>query len=429
MKKNLSIFLLIIILFGMFSGCSEENNSNKGNANDDQDYSVAIAMLYGNHANNAVYEIPILDFDKGYIDENNSPFLHEKYKIVGLRGIIIDGNPTECKSDELEEFFDNFDIAAKNRRYKATKKYLEALPEKLANKYANDEEVDTLEAFFVASNYFEQVSNATERRIIVVDSGLTTTGALDFIKNDNLNSILKQNEDLSEDQLNSFIDELYENKEIPDLSNTKILWYGLGQVGENQQELSKKQINNLKLLWKKILEQSGVSDIDFITVNESNSLISNNAMQLPTVSTVFFNEAIAMNDDSLGFKEDSEEFTNDSNEIRTELLSGFVNEGIRNGLLIVGTTSTGGGSSDGIELSNKRAQAVKDELVKLGVPSNKIKILGLGVKSHKYNEEEFVNGNYERDSEAAKENRSVYIMSQNSEEAKLFYKDYENINQ
>lgn len=401
----------------MLFGCSKSKS-----------HTVAIAILYGNHANKANYEMPTLNFEQGDIDETNLPFLHEKYDLVGLCGIIVDGNPTEYKSGEMEEILSNFNIAVENKRYKTAKNYSKDFLEKLYDKYADDEEVDTLESIFVATNYLKIFSNETEKRIVIIDSGLSTTGALDFLNNENLNDILKQEDDLSESQINSIIKNLDINKEIPDLSNIKILWYGLGEVGENQQELSKKQISNLELLWRKILEYSKASDIQFISLNKSNKSNNIDEKQLPMVSSILLNhEPIPFSEDSLGFKEDSAEFTDDSKENRIELLSSFRREGINQGLLIVGTTSAGKGNSNGIELSNQRAQAVKNELIELDVPPENIKTLGLGVKSHKYNASEFVNGIYYKDSEAAQSNRRVYIMSQDSEEAKLFQEDYEKI--
>lgn len=424
MKRIIYIVFVTVLLLGSLAGCKFSKKGNDTNT----EYSVAVAMLYGNHANNAEYEIPEIEFESGEISSNNLPFLHKDYTVTGICGVIIDGVPTECRTGEMNTFFDDFNTALKNKRYDTTQKYLSNLSKNLSAQCANDEEVNTLESLFVAANYFNQVSETTEKRMIIIDSGLSTSGEIDFLNDVNFNSMIKRADDLTEDEIESEVEKLYKNKEILDLSNVKVLWYGLGQVGGNQQELSRLQINNLKLIWQKVLEKSQVSSFEFITLNKSDSAEEKKQFEYPVVSTILLEKANRISSDILGFESDSDVLTDDYNKVRTELLSTYVQEGINNGLLIVGTTSTGGGTSDGIALSEKRVQAIKNELEKLGVPSYKIKTLGLGVKSHKYNENEYVDGNYEKDSEAAKENRSVYIMAQNSEEAELFYEDYKNLN-
>ena len=108
---------------------------------------------------------------------------------------------------------------------------------------------------------------------------------------------------------------------------------------------------------------------------------------------------------------------------------GFLIKADIQNILLVGTTSSDGyqGTGSGFELSLDRANAVKDELIKLGVPAENIQTKGLGTKSHKYDAREFINGHYDGDCEFAKSNRSVYIMLANSREAEEFLDDEENL--
>ena len=81
-------------------------------------------------------------------------------------------------------------------------------------------------------------------------------------------------------------------------------------------------------------------------------------------------------------------------------------------LLLVGTTADVNGGS--VELSKMRAEKVKALLVELGIPEEHILTAGLGADSP-WHKNEWIDGIFHE--EIAEENRSVYILSADSEEA------------
>ena len=66
-------------------------------------------------------------------------------------------------------------------------------------------------------------------------------------------------------------------------------------------------------------------------------------------------------------------------------------------------------------LSEKRAAKVKEYLVKLGVPANRMKIYGWGARSSLYDPGEWVGNDFKE--KVAKKNRAVHLMSEESEYA------------
>lgn len=413
-KSYIAICLILFIL--LYSGCVST-----------QEPYTSIAIIGGKHANLVSYNIPEIVFEnENEYDTNNSLFLSEKDQINKIFGIVVDGNPTEYYSDEAASFFKDFEEAVKNKRWKTVQSDVIDFVNGFSGRHANDEEIDTLEAFHVAANSFDLLGKDIKKRIIVYDSGLTTTGALNFIENEYYKSLLFKDSDLTDEEIQLIVDELDSKKEIPDLSNAKIRWYGIGMVGEKQPELSKMNISNLTAIWKGILKKANVDDIEFLGVNKSEN--DQEVIDLPNVSVVLFNSSESLGEEELGFEPDKATFLEGTEDKREGVLRKFVQEGMYNTILLVGTTSSGGGNGDGLSLSIDRANAVKTELIKLGVPESKIETMGLGTKHHKYNANEFVNGKYQGDSKAAQENRSVYIMLSSSKEAEYFRNDYEKLN-
>lgn len=409
----------MLIIFTLF-GCDDKAYETNG-------VDSAIVMIGGTHANLGSYIIPEIKFTQ--IDENTpnaeNSFLANNFKIIKMGGIIVDGNPT---------YFDNpsTNQTIENERWETVQQDVCRFVETVFNTVADDEEVDTLEAFNVAQNAFDGLEKNIEKRILICGSGLSTSGALNFM-NSCYNELLTKTEDLTDEEIQFVVDGLKKEKEIPDLTGVMIHWYGLGVVGGEQQELSKVNIDNLKTIWNAILLDSGAKSVTFISVTQNKD--TREFSNLPKVSLVNLRsdnsttaeDFFVFKTQTLGFKPWTAEFLDGTEEVRNELLRPLVSVCQRNHILLVGTTSTGGKNGSGLKLSNDRADAVKNELVMLGVPPENIETIGLGINHHKYNKDEYINGVYYGESEAAKENRSVYIMLSDCDEADRFRTDYNNI--
>lgn len=411
MKKTALIMAAVVFLTVLFSACNKEES---------KPVTISLGFINGNHSNKEVGDYP--DFEK--LTDNLNVFKTD-YVVNNIIGVVPDGDPTPVVNFPDEAVLEDFNRALKNSRWDAANRRAIMMFEHFEKTVADDEEVDTLGAFNVISTGYEE-TKSDKRVIIVFDTGLPTCGYLSFIDNPQCKSIITSSKNICEKETGKIVNELKQIEMLPDLKGCEVHWYGIGRVGGAQPELKPNVKSNLKLFWKIILEKAG-AEVNYHSVNKLKGELDS---ALPVVSTVFFDDAVALSESLLGFKAGTDEFLTNSEAKRKRVLQPFVSEGNVNGLLLVGTTSSDGviGKVTGLNLSKKRADKVKQELVKLGVPADKIDILPLGTGSHKYNPNEIVHGAYFADSKAANTNRRVYIMLRDSAEAKQFKKDYLKIN-
>ncbi len=422
MKKNeelicICLLILIIVIGMIFCSCVKEKNIPDG------DY-IAIAVIGGQHSNleSCIYPKINIDDKQDFINSNN--------RINKLLGVVPDGKPTEGSINigginSVKECRELLDSAVSNGRWDTMQNYAQLLLNNFREQTPNDEEVDTYKAFKIVQTEFSQLESEEEKRIVIYDSGLCTTGVLDFVDNAKYYEYIKNNHSIKDAEIKTITDDLKSQGELLDLKNVKIIWYGVGMVGGKQPELGENSKNNLKKIWEEILKVAG-AEVDFIDVNPSGEEMNKD---LPSVSVILFDECEILTENELGFEDGSDEFLKGTEESRGNLLRKFVRYANNKEILLVGTASSNGAKAKitGLDLSQRRADAVKRELIELGVDEKQIKTLGLGTGSHKYNANEFENGVYNTNSEAAKSNRSVYIMTSDSSEASMFYNDYEKI--
>ena len=423
MKEKIKIIVFavvqLLLLSILFSGCSLDD------IQDYYDRDVSLAIIAGKHANLPALALPSSFFD----DSQSDSILRRSDRVQLVVGVIPDGKPLQNNHAFLEDSFKDIDLAKSNERWDTVQNKVTELIVAFQDQAALHEEVDTLAAFHFVANCFQQQPEKNSRIVLVFDSGLCTTGALSFIEHTDYKQLLEKDEKVSADDTNYVVNQLTSKNELPNLSGVHIRWYGMGLVGGSQKELSRLQILNLSEIWKAILSAAG-AEVELCDVNQTSDVRDDS--DLPIVSTIVFDEeiAICLGEDVLGFEPDKATFLPGTEEQRARVLADYVSEARTNGILIVGTASTGGQNEEkgvGFQLSLDRAKAVRNEFVKLGVPESKIEILGLGTKSHKYNPAEFENGEYNRDSAAAIGNRSVYIMSITSLEAQEFRADYNDL--
>lgn len=406
--------LVITILSMIFSGCGTKFETE-----------TAVIIASGRHNNMASFNVANILFSD---EDEDMVFLSDKSKIIDIYGIVIDGSPTSVESNQINNLNKSIETVINNKRWDTAQKRLKELNEKMFEVPADDPEVDTLGVFSAAMNHFETLEMDVEKRIIIYDTGVSTEGIIDFAHKEEYTKLLNRNVILKTEEVRSIVDTLKEQKNLPDLDGVMIQWYGIGLVGGKQEVLSNIAIENLKIIWETILKEAGASSVEFKSVDKNKNEIYDETLPLVSIVNLTGTDSVTLDKPisvkKLGFKPFTAEFLDGSEKERCDILSSFVCIGIKEKLLIVGTTSTGGKKGNGLDLSKKRANAVKDELVILGVPEENIMFIGLGINHHMYNEKEFVDGLYMGDSEAAQENRSVYIMQRDSEKAELFLKDY-----
>lgn len=298
--------------------------------------------------------------------------------------------------------------------------------EKLA---PDDPEVDTLGAIFKAVDVLNSISSYSDnKKIIIYDTGLCTSGKLNFTDSE-WADLLFCNENLDE-RIQAKVDSLKSEKWLPNLSGIKVTWYGIGQTAEPQEQLSRPQIENLKQIWSTLLNSAGAIPSEneeyFFSIESydgTNYPQSVTTIPIPTEESDHKqsdngnsgNGPTKVSEERLGFKRNSSEFVSKKKAMNT--LKPLANDMLstNENFLLVGTTADPNREGGSIPLSEERAKKVKECLVDLGVPENRLQILGWGAKPPLYNENEWESGGFNEN--IAKENRSVLIMSLDSEKA------------
>ena len=112
------------------------------------------------------------------------------------------------------------------------------------NGMAKYEEVDTLDAIRLAANSLKS-AETDEKYLVVADPGLSTTGYLNFCK-----------DDLFHTDTADIVEALVDEKAIPDLEGVNVLWMYAGQTAEPQERLSEVQKAKLIEIWTAVLEQA-----------------------------------------------------------------------------------------------------------------------------------------------------------------------------
>lgn len=419
---------------------------------------TALVILAGNHSNSKKQ------------DMNIQSKVTQVYEGFGtIRVIGIDGSPSVIRDAEghIPGYIDDETVKKSKRYYKSNKTYwknniltpqVEAFLPALTIP-ADDPEVDTLASLCVAANELNSMEatmgKEIKKEIIIYDTGLCTSGALNLLNTDYFRFVkcglkIQQDAEIKE-EVDRFINHLYDQAELPNLEGVTVTWYGLGNVDLPQPPLSNLDIVNLQYIWGEILRkskavpsQAGGSDSEygmFVSVNADSTIACEQ-----TVTPIIFWEGVggivnketspeaAYESTSVGYENTSYEeppkFTEEKLGFQPESAEYYAEEEAQNILrpyasnlinypamqvLLVGTTADPNQNGGGKELSLERAQTVKDTLVSLGVPAGRIDIIGKGATSPWY-KDEWTSGEFDRS--IAKENRAVYILPADSEMAR-----------
>lgn len=264
---------------------------------------------------------------------------------------------------------------------------------------ADSPEVDLLGAIALAARSVADA--AGPRTIIAIDSGLQTTGALRFQDQDG--ALLDANP-------SEVVDLLRRTGQLPDLTGIRVVFTGLGDTAAPQQTLPQPARAVLVALWKAIVEAAGgTADIQQAPLPSTRTL-----QGLPPVSVVPVAlrsvgpvpSVSVLRDGTVGFLPDQAVFR-DQGQARS-VLADYARE-IRNGkhAMLTGTTASAGSREGRVQLSRDRAAAVRDLLISLGAPADRIEARGLGSDFPGYVPDRDPQGNL--DPLRAAQNRQVIV--------------------
>lgn len=395
MKRNLKC---MVVLFSMavllLTGCTNcvgtENKETK---------EIALSVIVGNHAN--AMEIPL-----------NSPT---------IRGYVYDscytyGNVSLVKLDGSPKVYYQADIPkpevkglTESKKSTIASGYTEQLVNKIRDAHPETAEVDVLKAIQQAAITLQGSSENADKVLVIMDSGLSTTGYVDFTKG------------LLEAEVDNIVEKLKIAEAIPDLKAVRVVWMFSGQTANPQQELSERQKKKLKEIWSSILVEGGATEVHF-TSDIATEIADNSYPEVSTVNVesrsieVETIETVVLDNTSVQFVGDKATFVNkDLAMTYIEKVAEELHSHPQNKVYVIGTTATGDREFCN-QLSSDRAQVVADILVnELGISDTQLVPLGLGFSDPWHIADTDDSGKYIE--ELASQNRKVLIVDVNGLDA------------
>lgn len=413
------------------------------------DNTTAMVLILGKHAN--AMEIPEDAYNQ--IEKLLDDTVYGGY----ICAIIVDSNPTKIELVENKDFFseDARNPIVLSQWINTRKGQIMELVNGLTT-VADSEEVDLLAAIREAINALSngQAANAAKKRIVIIDTGISTTGDLNFCDMDFL---------YSKPDINEIVKKLstYEGSGVlPDLTGVDVTFIGtadgLAEVAEPQVATTtdKKFIRDL---WANVVTACGAESVSFESAagwSVPNEYSEDDESKFKYVSVVTFgHESILgfshipnydpnnpdqepnlpnipsleakLESQVIGFMPDSATFVNAQNTLNVlrpyaDELEKFFKYYPNEKIWIVGTTAeVRKGSTGGYSLSFARAEAVKNILVgKFGIPDHRLLTIGVGCV-FPWRVDEFPNGIFDKN--AAQANRAVFLLS-NSDSTGYFQK-------
>ena len=405
MKKVLSLlFAVVFIAFAatVFTGCSNSNDN-------DSTGKKAVCFLVANTANSQGINM-------------NSPLVQDTvYDVVRNYGFIsvinVDGNPETvfAESFDIDEKYKNAskDKLDMDARTKATDLILS-----MQNIKANDKEVDYLSALTLGIRSFDSLDDYSSKTIIVLGTGLSTAGVLDF-----------RNNLLSADP-KAIVDILEEKESIPDFTGITVTWQQLGDVAAPQSSLSMKQKKDLSQIYSEMITRGGgeylTSDIIANPVDTETDFPSVSVVNLPVDTPISFDidetsefqTPVALSEEQVCFIPDKADYFNPEEAESTikPIADYMLNQDTKITLLLIGCIAGDSNTDFGDALSLDRAEKVKSTLVEFGVPANRLITKGMGVSDPWH----IANAGYE--GKLASQNRKVVLIDSSTETAQSILK-------
>lgn len=341
----------------------------------------ALAVIVGAHSN--MVAPSLLDSVQTEIDTASA---------LGSPATVIvdDGSPTAATPVSLK-------AANDNPLYQQDK--VDQLKRSIGKARAGKPEVDLLAALSLAAR---SVSDATgPKTIVVIDSGLQTVGALRFQDQDG--ALLNANPD-------EVVTALRRTQQLPDLAGMRVVFSGLGDTAPPQQPLPAPARTVLVTLWTKIVEAAGgkaeVKQAPLPDTHTLNGLPAVTVVPVAAQSIGPLPSITVLRDGTVGFVPDQAVFRNPDQ--ARAVLADYA-KAIIGGkqALLTGTTASDGTPEYRLGLSQRRADAVRDLLISLGAPADRIRTRGLGSDFPGYVPDRDAQGNL--DPVPAAQNRQVII--------------------
>lgn len=399
MKRMTALVMMLLSSLMLFTGCNWSSSGSGGGdgAAEEPDAAVSVAIVTGARSNvnrisvnakelsDKVYESAYSNGRVVLVRCDGKP---EQYLLADIPKPNVEGL-SESKLDSIARGYRDEILAAFDRDGAA--KYPEA---------------DTLEAVRISANALRETVYEGDKYLIIVDSGLSTTGYLDFTKG------------LLDAPADEIVSELSKEKAIPDLTGIDVIWLYCGETAEPQQPLSELQKSKLREIYGAVFEAGNANSCVFRDEAPSAEPYTD----LPEVSVVRADAreidvdpitAVKLDPGKVRFIGDSDEFV-DPAAAKKEIkkVADILLKNPDNNVYVVGGTAGADGNNDYCrKLSDARARAVVKVLEEYGVPDSQLKPAGLGGNTPWHIDDTDANGNMIE--EKAQKNRAVWIVDVN----------------
>ncbi len=369
MKK---ICCLLALLCLTLCGCSREKQ---------QPIDLAIVALNGQN-------MPMLNAD-AIDDLVNAAVAAETGTTVNM--IVADGAPHLAQTVK----FDEKESKSAARFEMEKKERAETVNALIQASTAQTEGTDLLSAIQLAGRQLQAEQN-TEKILVIAHMGVNTQPPLEM-----------QNGSLTELNADT-LQQLEQAGYLATLDGCRVYWYFLGDAAGNQPKLQPAQVDSLKAFWQGYLTASGCTAVEFSqTLPVLGELET--APEVPTIGassvSVDLGSPISIDETVVSFLPDSIELAQpDLAQTQLEPLADAITNSDQRFLLAGSTASVAG--TDPLENKQfglRRAQAVHDLLLEMGVPASKLVCIGIG--------------DAESSIRAASdsENRTVWLVAESSE--------------
>lgn len=371
MKKMISMIVVCALTLAMVTGLTGCDSSN----NEATAEKAAVCYVLANTANSQGLNL-------------NSPMVQDTiYNTIRNYGYIsvvnADGVPDVVLASSFD-IDDKYKSASAERLDMDARAKTTNLITGMQSVIATDPEVDYLAALNLALRTLSSLEEYDSKTIVVIGTGLSTTGVLDFQNN------------LISAEPSTIVDLLEEKDEIPNFDGITVYWQQMGDVAAPQQTLTSAQRNCLQKIYGGIVEAGGgtfiYNDIIANPVNEGASYPAVTPVELPADIPIsfepdildseevenVFTEPVVLTEEQVTFIGDKAEYLHpeEAESVLKPIADFLMSNDVT--ILLCGTTAGDGNSAYTMELSQARAEAVKQSLVDLGVDPSNIIAVGLG---------------------------------------------------
>lgn len=378
------VITVVIIISCAFTGCS---------GNTEPKDKPSLGIVIGAHKYNPTFTVS---------QELSDKILNISKNFGNVSVTVSSGTPKSVANWSLDVEKKDVGEAKLNQIAKAN---TQVIIQEIATLKADSPEVNTLSAIIKEANNLHD-SEASTKTLIVYDTGLSTTGLLDFTTGNLINSSP------------SFIaDQLEAHHSLPDLTGIDVFWSGCGQT-RGEQILDDENRFKLKAIWSEIINRCNPKRVYFNDA-ELTSETDNDLPEVSMVNTISskieveqINETvpvISIEEDEVGFEPDTADFVDPSNAKAT--LSSLAATLCKTDetIYVIGSTASFGSSDSSKSLSKKRAATVVQTLIDNGVNKDSLVSIGIGQAkcSLRVNDID-ANGNLVE--EQAVHNRAVFLV-------------------